>query len=263
MSAKPVASIAVGAALLLGLCGGDALGAQATPGRLWLVHQEIARPAMTAEFESATKEFVALVRQHKSAMPTFHFVCLQGEDMSYTFAVPVADFAAIETIDGEFEALAKAAGDKFTALMARSDTAMERFGEWLVREDPELSYTPASPRLKEDERAFYAYDFYYLVPGREEEAKALAREFVALYKAKGVPDGYRLFWTVLGQEMPMLFVEVGAKDAVDLAQIDARARQLTGAEGLALFARAQEITRRFERRRAWLRPDLSLFPPAP
>jgi hypothetical protein len=263
MSRRTVASIAIASALVLGLCGGAAREAQASPGRLWLVHQEIARPAMTADFEATTKEFVALVKQHKSAIPTFHFVCLQGEDMSYTFAVPVADFAAIERIDAEFEALAAAAGDRFTGLMARGDAAMERFGEWLVREEPELSYTPASPRLKADERAFYAYDFYYLVPGKEDEARALAKEFVALYKAKGVPDGYRLFWTVLGQDMPMLFVEAGAKDAVDLAQMDARARQLTGAEGSALFERAQQLSRRFERRRAWLRPDLSLFPPAP
>jgi len=264
MSRSITARLLVAAALVLGLAGSVALRAQpAAEGQLWLVHQEIAKPSMIPQFEAATKDFVALVKQHKAAMPSFHFVGLQGEDMSYTFAVPIADFASIGGIGAEFGALAKAAGDKFVSVMASSNAAMERVGEWVVREDPERGYAPASPRLKDDEKAFYAYDFYYLAAGKEEDAKALAKEFVALYKAKGVPDGYRLFWTVLGPEMPMLFVEVGAKDPVDLAQIDARVRQLTGAEGQALFARAQTITRRFERRRAWLRPDLSVLPPAP
>jgi hypothetical protein len=254
-------TMSLAAALLLGVAGNGALAAQEmSKGQLWLVHQEIARPSMVGEFEETTKEFVALVKQHKAVMPHFDFVCLQGEDLSYTFAVPIESIGAVDTINAEFGALAQAAGAKFAEVMSRSNAAIESVGEWVVREDPEHSYRPANPRLKNDELRYFAYDFYYLMPGKEEEAKAVAKDFVKLFAAKQIADGYRLFWSVMGPDMPMLFVAVGAKDAADLAQIDARSQQALGAEGQALFHRAHAVTRRYERQRAWLRPDLSILP---
>lgn len=247
--------------LLLGLAGNGALAAQETSkGQLWLVHQEVVRPSMVGQFEATTKEFVALVKQHKTVMPHFDFVGLQGEDLSYTFAVPIESIGGVDAINAEFGALAQAAGAKFADVMGRGNAAIASVGESIVREDPEHSYRPANPRLADEELRYFAYDFYYLVPGKEDEAKAVAKDFVKLFAAKQIADGYRLFWTVMGADMPMLFVEVGAKDAADLAQIDARSQQALGAEGRALFQRAHAITRRYERQRAWLRPDLSTLP---
>lgn len=248
------------ALLVAGLTGGRELSAQMPKGQLWMVHQEVVKPAMVAQFEATSKEFVAMVKQHQAAAPHFKFVCLQGEDMRFTYAVPIDNMAGVDAINGEFGALVQAGGAKFMEVLTRGNAAIESVGEWIVREDPEGSYMPASPRLKADEVGYYAYDFYYLWPGKEEEAKAIAKEFAQLYKSKNIADGYRIFWTVMGPDMPMLFAEIGAKDAADLAQMEAATQKALGAEGQALFAKANQITRRFERQRAWLRPDLSNFP---
>ncbi|HEX7186210.1 MAG TPA: hypothetical protein VF756_30575 [Thermoanaerobaculia bacterium] len=129
-------------------------------------------------------------------------------------------------------------------------------------EDPSLSYTPANPRLKPEEMSYFHYDLYYVQPGREAEADAVAREFVELFRKKGIPDGYRLFKVLMGAEMPMLAVMVGAKDAADYQVQDAKTRQILGQEGMTLFQRAFTLSRRFESHNGWWRADLSL-PPAP
>jgi hypothetical protein len=101
------------------------------------------------------------------------------------------------------------------------------------------------------------------MPGRETDADALAKEFVALFKAKNMPNGYRLFKSEMGPDMPAIIVEVGAKDAADYYAQETSNRTTLGAEGQALFAKAFALTRRFETRSGWLRPDLSVMPPAP
>jgi hypothetical protein len=75
-----------------------------------------------------------------------------------------------------------------------------------------------------------------------------------------MPDGYRLMKLAFGHDAPLLVVSVGARDADDFAAQDAKMRKTLGAEGEALFARAFALTRRFDRRSGWVRPDLSMLP---
>ena len=84
---------------------------------------------------------------------------------------------------------------------------------------------------------------------------------MALYRRKGIADGYRLFKAAMGGEMPLLMVMIPAKDPLDFATQDAAWRAALGAEGEALFARAFGLSRRIDRHNALLRTDLSL-PPA-
>ena len=57
--------------------------------------------------------------------------------------------------------------------------------------------------------------------------------------------------------MPVIVVRSTAKDPADYYAIDMKDRELLGDEGKALFARAFAITRRFETKGGWIRPDLS------
>jgi len=63
-----------------------------------------------------------------------------------------------------------------------------------------------------------------------------------------------------GHDAPLIVVSVGARDADDFAAQDARCARPLGAEGETLFARAFALTRKFDRRSGWLRPDLSMLP---
>jgi hypothetical protein len=103
---------------------------------------------------------------------------------------------------------------------------------------------------------------FYLKPGYETEADDAARQIANLFRQKKVELGYRLFKVVLGPEMPLLIVVIGAKDPVDYATADKAHLEVLGAEGQALFQRVFAITRRFEQHGGWVRPDLSLAPVA-
>ena len=233
----------------------------AEPPKLFVLHQEIVKPSLVPLYEQTTKEFLALVQQHRSASPALWFTTFAGHDYVYSYVGPIQSFASIDTINAGFQALAEAAGPKWPDVMKRNGEAIDYIRESVLMEDPSLSYTPAKPRITDDEARFFHFDLYYLQPGREAEAEALAHEFVELFRKKGVASPYRLFKVVMGPETPLLTVVIPARDAADFAAQDAAGRQLLGAEGQALFQRAFALCRRFEQHEAWIRPDLSL-PPA-
>lgn len=233
----------------------------AEPPKLFVLHQEIVKPSMVPQYEQTTKEFLALVQQHRDASPAFSFTTFAGHDYVYSYVGPIQSFATIDAINAGFQALAEASGPRWPDVMKRNGEAIDSIRESVLMEDPSLSYAPDKPRLKDDEARFFHFDLYYVQPGREPEAEALARELVELFRKKGVTSPYRLFKVVMGPETPLLTVVIPARDPADYAAQDAAGRDLLGAEGQALFQRAFALSRRFEQHDAWIRPDLSL-PPA-
>lgn len=247
------------AALALSLAA-PAGAQQPQPPRYLLLHQEVAKPSMVAQYEAAAKEFIALVKAHRDKMPHFFFETLMAPDFTYTYVLPLASMAMLDTVNAEFGAMAQAAGAAFAEQNRRGGAATDHWKESVVQLAAELSYRPAAPRLKPEEIKYFHYDLYYVMPGREQDADALAADYVKLFKSKNASSGYSLYKAVIGPEMPLYAVAVGAKDAADFLAEDARLQALLGAEGQALSARAASLMRRFEQREAVRRPDLSLVP---
>lgn len=247
-------------AVAFSLAATPAFSQPAQPAPYLVVHQEVAKPSMVAQYEAASKEFVAMVKAHKDKMPHFSFTCLMSPDFTYTYVVSMPNIGTMDAINAEFGALAQAAGAAFMDVNRRSGAATEYVKESIVQLAPELSYRPTQPRLKPEEVRYVHYDFYYVMPGHEPEADALAADYAKLFKSKNVANGYNLYRTVMGPEMPLLVVAIGAKDAADFHAENAKTQASLGAEGQALAARAMALTRRFEQRAAIPRPDLSLVP---
>ena len=249
-----VVSLGVALAILAPRAG----GAQAPAAQYFVLHQEQAKPSMVKEYEATTKEFVALVKANKTKMTHFSFAAFASPDFLYSFVAPIPNMAGMDAINGDFGALAQAAGPAFSDLNKRSGVAIERIDEAVIQRMPELSYAPAEPRLESGRARYYHYGFYYVIPGREPEVEALGQEYLKLFKAKGVKNGYTIYKGVMGAGLPYYFVSEGALDAADFEAEDAKTAALVGPELQALGARLMALTRRYETREAVPRPDLSV-----
>jgi len=256
MKRFPIAAVvSLGAAVAL--LAPTAGGAQTPAPQYFVLHQEKARPSMVKEYESTTKEFVALVKANKAKMPHFSFNAFVSPDFTYSYVSPIPNLAGLDAINADFGALAQAAGAALSDLNKRGGVAMEHVDEAVIQRLPELSYVPAAPRL-EGQARYYHYGFYYVIPGREAEVEALGQEYLKLFKAKGVKNGYTIYKGVMGADLPYYFVSEGALDAADFQVEDAKTAALVGPELAALGARLMAFTRRYETREAVPRPDLSL-----
>ncbi|HEX7183851.1 MAG TPA: hypothetical protein VF756_18625 [Thermoanaerobaculia bacterium] len=108
--------------LLLSIVAALPLAAADAPApKIYVLHQEVVRPSMTAVYEETTKEFIKLVQEHRNAAPTFNFNAVAGDGFTYLYVTQLPDFSALDTIPKEFEATAKAVGEaKWGELMKRN-----------------------------------------------------------------------------------------------------------------------------------------------
>jgi hypothetical protein len=231
---------------------------------LYSLHEEVVQPSMMARYEAATKDLIAALAAKNVVASSFNFRTAMTTDFHYIYLTPINSFADLDTMMHAWMTVGDTIGrDKWSDIEKRNEAAMTSYNDIVVMRRPDLSYSPANPRVPMDQARWTRLQFYYLMPGHEGDAEAVARDYAALFKAKNISDSYSIYFGVMGEDLPLLVAALPAKSAADFAANDDRINATLGADVLALQARAMAITRRFETRDLILRPDLSYPPPAP
>ncbi|HEX8170817.1 MAG TPA: hypothetical protein VF824_09785 [Thermoanaerobaculia bacterium] len=226
--------------------------------QMFLVHEELARPSMIPQYESALRDILAALTEKKADPAVFGMRLYMTPEFRYLYIVPIANYGALDRFNGAWKDIGDAVGKpRWQQLMDRSSAAMESFNEIVVMRRPELSYMPATPRVKDEEEKYVRMEFYYLIPGKEQEAEEVARAYAATFRQKNINDGFTVFTALSGTGLPLLIVTSGGKSAADYAMEDERVGAAAGAELAALRMRAAACTRRYEVREAMPRPEVS------
>lgn len=224
------------------------------------LHTEHALPSEVARMEATQRDFVQFLAAHRANIPHIPAMTVfQGDDLTYTTVVPMKDLNGLTGVYADLEGLAAGPdGARFQEIFARGWKAISHYEEAVLRYDAEHSYRPAKPRRAESDLGFFRIDLYFLKPGTEAEAMAVAKEFRELSKKRNVEMAYDLYWSVVGTELPLLAVRAGGTDQTDWLAANAAFLSAVGEEGRALFARAFALSRKIEHHDTWARPDLSL-----
>lgn len=239
-----------------------ALPALAQDGELFWVHREFALPSKVADYEKTTREFTAFVKANRDAMPSFSFKTWMSPDFSYTFITPFGkSMGGSDAFAREFGAIYAKEPAQWTDLWHRSGETFSAQDDIVYQLRDDLSYLPATERLTSEEQKFAQMDFYYIKPGWVLEAEAAAAEIKALFEKKKIADPYVVLQSVTG-EGPLYLVKVMAKDPADYWMAHQKVFEQLGPEGKALFDKIFGLTRKFDTKQFFLRPDLSLAPPA-
>lgn len=232
-----------------------------TPTLFW-IHEEIVKPSSAVSYETASKDFAKALSEKK--VGSVRLLAFSTPEMHYYFVTPLGSFGSLDSVHEDWEKAKAAVGaGRFNELEARGNEAISSYNEFVIAKRAALSYEPAHPRLAIPEHQVHYWDFYYLMPGKEQEAEAVARDYAALFKAKDIPESYTVFSCIFGNDLPLMLVSIPGKSAADLVAAEERTTATLGSELKALQARAMAITRRYERHQVNARPDLSYSPPSP
>lgn len=230
--------------------------------QMFLVHQEVVEPAMLEEYVQTSKDFFALVAAHRETMPTFHAQAVQTEEYEFVYVMPLANFAQMDQLMGEFMAMAASGNQEWQEAMVAGAGTTRHYDEFLVLYRPDLSYQPAEPRVKPEEVAAWRWDFYYLKPEKAMDAEALAKDVAALYREKGIQDGYDIFQALFGDDLPYLVVSTPGKSQADIEGRFGEIAEKLGDAWAPIQQRIHDAVRSYTSKYAWARPDLGLAPPA-
>jgi hypothetical protein len=229
--------------------------------QLFLIHEETANPSMITQYEGATKDLFKAFAEKKVTSPSFIVNTYMTMDFHYLYITPIANWAQMDTVSKDWMSASDTVGkEKWLDIMKRGNGAMASYDEAVAARRDDLSYQPENPRLKMEEMPFARVDYYYLKPGTEEQAEQVARDYVALFKAKKVPDGFTIYMAMSGHDLPLLVAVIPAKSPADFAATDERTAAALGDALRVLQGRALSLTRRIEHKDSWFRPDLSFMP---
>lgn len=246
--------VAVLVCFLAGL-GSLALSARAEENpQLLTIFEFIVKPPKDEAFYNAAKTEAALLAKYKH--PYSMYAYYVGE-FRYMFVTPLKNYGDMENLYQAWEDLAKKAGDEWKNLEKAYEGTTESLGQSTWYERPGLSYEPANPRLKPEERKFILDDIFYVDMDKGEEFRGVLKDFIALCKSKNVSERIRFYACDIGPEMPV-YVAVGSgKDRVDFWDNNKKMWDMLGEEGKALVAKTYTLIRKEKTQERWYLPELS------
>ena len=226
-------------------------------GQLFRIHEDVVKPSMVSKYEEAAKGLVAKLTENNMASPSY--MTAVRDDFHYIYIRPLENMAALDT--NPWKELEKKMGEEAMKAMWKGfDGTYYKHHNFMARLMTNLSYTPETTSMESEEMNFRHWDFYYVNPDKSDEAKEIAKEWLALSKSKNIPTGYRLYTGDIGTEMPLYVVVQWAKNAAEFYSQIEKNNEILGEEGKALMAKTMAITRRFEQKNGSMRPDLSYMP---
>lgn len=229
----------------------------------YLIHEEIARPSMLMQYESTTRELLKTLAEKNADPKIFTMNLYVTPDFHYLYVVPISNWAAIDAFQQSWMSMGQSVGkERWQDLMNRGNAAMSSYNEFVVMKRPELSYVPATPRLKPEERRFAHWMYYYLDTAHLNETEQVAKDYAAMFKAKNIGDPFTVYEAVSGNNLPLWIVSVPARSAADFYANDERVNAMLGADVRPLQARAMANTRKFEIRSGVYHPEMSYPMPA-
>jgi hypothetical protein len=235
---------------------GDEPGAEKP--EMYCVIKDIVKPALTEQYEAAIKKMISEYKAYQIDPEKVHWKAVSGPEIGYVYVMPMENWASMDTMWANWMETVEIIGEeRFTEMMAPATEATEEVQWFHVLRRADLSYVPENPRLAKEEIEYIHYGFYYVLPGKEKEIEAIAKEFVDLYQSKGIDTGWSLYQSLTGNDLPVIVVAQGAKSEADYHANRARLHELLGEEAKMIGKKVGATIRKSEYKDGYTRPDLS------
>lgn len=230
-----------------------AAGAQEKP-QMMLIFEDVVVPAELDHYVEGSKKFFEKMVE---ADPDAEWRASMTDDLHVLYAMPIENFADLDEMYGMMEKMIASVGqEKFVQWMEESGKTFRYTDAYVVLQRDDLSYHPETMVPREEVKVL-EFNFYHLRPGQDHAAEQLAKDYVAAMTDKGIESGFTLFQLIFGPEMPGIAVVVPARSRDELEAATRTFEEKMGEEGEALMKRSLAITREFDRKVAFVRPDLS------
>lgn len=231
--------------------------AQSGERQMFSYHEDRVHPHKVTEYEAASKNLKMQLEKH--SISTADYLAFVTEDLRYTYLAPIDNFAALDR--NPFAGLREKMGDEaFGAMWAALDECYDEHGGYIMVLDPELSYQPGGVNPNPEGEHYRIIEYWYASPKNAAALAAKGKEIKASHKQAGSELYYRVYRSGFGTMGPFFMVAIAAKNPQDMQSKMEAAQKKTGDAHRKLLDEAMGLTRKYERVRGWVRPDLSYSP---
>jgi hypothetical protein len=244
--------------LLLSFTGAVNITAQesSTEPSMFLVHEDVVYPYMADKYEATIKEFRELMTNSKVDEMSFNVA--QIEYFTYSYLTPVTNFEGLASYMASGESMMEKVGaEKFADVMKNFDGCYSSHRNYLLNLRNDLSYIEKQGLDPEDGLNFRHLDFFHVIPGKAEEFTEVLKEWKALYEAKGIKQGYRVYFGGMGLDLPMVLMVSPSKSRSQWAMESDEQDKILGDDWTKMIEKTMALVWKFEHRNGMMRPDLA------
>ncbi len=249
--------IALAIFLLLSTFAVQSSYAQDSDNQLILVHHEKVKPKDYKAYMEVSKKFVQDFKSH--AVSDVSWWAGYQNDYNFVWVVPIDNMAQLDKSMWT-EAKRKMGEDKFKALMAESSPYIVETKEEIYELQSDLGYTHQSRKGLKDKHYRKWTTMKFGAETTHSTISALAKEWKELYAKHNVEFEYRVYLPVIGPNGNTVVLMDMAKNAADLAAMEAKANETLGEEGDKLWAKTVALIDEIEVKTGSMLPELFYFP---
>lgn len=227
--------------------------------KMFIIHEDVVLPYMADKYEAALKNFVQMLADSKVEETSFSVI--QQNYFNYSAIIPVNDYDGLAKYFGMSEKMIERIGaDKFEKVMSQFDGCYDTHRNYILTLRNDLSYKATEGLDPDEEIHFRHLDYFYIVPGKEDEMIEILKEWKALFEAKSIEQGYRVYIGGIGTHYQTVLMVRPDKNRVDWATNSHLRSELLGEEGKKLFKKSFSVVQKFEHSNGKMRPDLYYMP---
>ncbi|MEM7381055.1 MAG: hypothetical protein AAF361_07640 [Bacteroidota bacterium] len=249
-----ISLLVVGALMLLpnGLNAQEKSASQA----FW-VHEDVVKPAMVAEYETACKEVLENLKTHN--IQEVNTIVTNTTDHRYLWVGPLENMAQLDK--PMFATLAEKMGpDNMEALFDRIDKCYDIDQNYIIHLEPDLSYMPGGITQTPEGQDYRKFHYFHYTPGNKAAVMEKVVAIKKMFEDKGSKMDYRVYHSGFGTRGNFFMVAVAAKDAADYAAKVAANNEMMGGEWLDLYTSFQATLEKYEAFEGQMRPDMAYSP---
>jgi len=204
-----------------------------------LTHQ--IKPDKVDVHNDAMKDLAAVCKKHGFSHP---YSCYSANNFRWYLLSTMNSIGDLDGMFVEMGQMGEKATGEWQSINEREQESLESWTMAVYMSRPDLSYVPENPRLKEGEGNYVRWLVLRLkVVDNEEKINDILRRWAALYKRKGIRDGFWITVSVIENDMPVMVVVQHARDEADYYENAKHIHEQLGGESEALWKEFSQYVR--------------------
>ncbi len=223
---------------------------------LFLIHEDRVFPHKIDQYEKAIANFRDLLRNNN--VDEMSFTVVQTTYFNFSAVIPVNDYNGLANHFAMSDEMVKKVGmENFQNALAQFEGCYNSHKNYLLKMRKDLSHK-ATYGLDPDEGLNYRhFDYFYIIPGKEQEAVEVFKEWKAIYEKHNIEWGYRIYEGELGLDSPMFMMVKPFKDRPDWVNKAEEIGNILGDDQTMIQGKITDLMIKFEHYNGRMRPDLA------
>ena len=222
-----------------------------------LVMQDVVYPYKVDAYEKAQKDMNEFITKN---YPNVTWNCLQYDNYTYIYTIKIDDYGKIDEMNKMWQEKMKTVNqDDFKKYADEFLGTISHTNQLVVTKDDKGSYASKEPYVKRADAKFLHWDYFELIPGKEDDAVAIAREEAALSQKINQKMDYNLWRVSIGPNTSAVMFVSWDKDRVDFFTNMEKDNKLGGKEMEDMDKKFMSYVQKFEHWNGKSRQDLSIM----